>query len=217
MSSAIFICSTTNWSNSLVDCWFHSFLRSFHLVIMSSDRQYPNIIICGTPGVGKTRLCQEICSQNPALKYVNLNELVKQNHFIIEFDNENQCDIVDDDALNDYLENTYFLQSYSSGLVIDYHSSGIVPDNNQIHGVFVLRCDDKTLHDRLKNANKLCEKKIEQYIQSEAFQVCLNEAREAFDESMVYELRNQTNEDLKKNLDYLSKWIDRWPFYETID
>ncbi|CAF4902697.1 unnamed protein product, partial [Rotaria sp. Silwood2] len=76
--------------------------------------------------------------------------------------------------INDYLNDTYFQKLLSSsGLIIDYHSAGIIPDHNHIH-----------------------EKKIEQIIQFENFQVCLHEAREAFDESIVHELINETENDL---------------------
>jgi adenylate kinase len=198
---------------------------------MSSNKQFPNIIICGTPGIsffivfhfkffligaGKTRLCQELCSSNKSLNYININELAKQHQFILEYDQENQCEILNDDAINDYLDHEYFQKSSPSGLVIDYHSAGIIPDNNQIHGIVVLRCNKDELYDRLKNGN-YSESKIEQYIQSEVFQVCLNEAHEAFDEAIVCQLSNTTDEDLKKNIEYLLKWIDRWPVNDTME
>ncbi|CAF4314277.1 unnamed protein product, partial [Rotaria sp. Silwood2] len=69
---------------------------------------------------------------------------------------------------------------------------------------------------RLKNRN-YSEKKIEQIIQFENFQVCLHEAQEAFDESIVHELINETENDLKNNIKYLLKWIDRWPLIDIID
>jgi adenylate kinase len=101
-------------------------------------------------------------------------------------------------------------------LIIDYHSPGIIPDNNQINGIVVLRCNKDELYNRLKNENYSLNK-IEQYIQSEVFQVCLNEAREAFDETIVCQLNNTTDEDLKKNIEYLIKWIDQWPIFSTME
>jgi hypothetical protein len=49
------------------------------------------------------------------------------------------------------------------------------------------------------------------------YQVCLDEAYEAFDESIVQQLINTTEEDLKKNIEYLLKWIDQWPFNDISD
>ncbi len=167
-------------------------------------------------GVGKSRLCQELCSSNKSLKYINIIDLAKQNKFLLDYDVENQCDILNDDAINDYLDDEYFRKSIPSGLVLDYHSAGIIPDNNHIHGIFVLRCSNDKLYDRLKTRNN-SEKKIEENIQSEMYQVCLDEAYEAFDESIVQQLINTTEEDLKKNIEYLLKWIDQWPFNDISD
>jgi adenylate kinase len=167
-------------------------------------------------GVGKSRFCQELCSLNKSLNYININDLAKQNKYIFEYDEENQCEILNDDAINDYLDDEYFQKSFPSGLIIDYHSAGIIPDNNYIHGIFVLRCNNDKLYDRLKTRN-YSEKKIEEHVQSEVFQVCLDEAREAYDETIVHELINETDDDLKKNTEYLLTWIDRWPFNDTLE
>jgi adenylate kinase len=90
----------------------------------------------------------------------------------------------------------------------------MLPETNHIHGIFVIRCSNDKLYDRLKSRN-YSEKKLEQNIQSEIFQVCLDEARESFDETIVHELTNETDDDLKKNIEYLSTWIDRWPLNDN--
>ncbi|UJR14863.1 hypothetical protein I4U23_001848 [Adineta vaga] len=183
---------------------------------MTSRKQFPNIIICGTSGVGKSRFCQQLCSLNSVLKHININDLAKQHKFLLEYDEENQCDILNDDAINDYFDHEYVQKSLSSGLIIDYHSAGIISDNNQIHAIFVLRCTCDKLMDRL-NSRNYSKDKLEQIIQSEAFHLCLTEAREAFDEAIVHELNNVTEDDLKNNLEFILKWIDQWPFNNTMD
>ena len=167
-------------------------------------------------GVGKSRLCQQLCSSNPSLKHIDITDLAKQHKYLLDYDDENQCNILDDDAIGDYLDDQYFQKSSSSGLLIDFHSAGIIPDNNQIHAIFVLRCNSNTLSDRLK-ARNYPKNKLEYILQSETFQLCLNEAREAFDEAMVYEIQNNSEDDLKNNLEYLLKWIDQWPFNTTME
>jgi adenylate kinase len=168
------------------------------------------ILIIFSLGVGKSRLCQELCSANKSLKYININDLAKQQKFLLEYDEENECQILDDDAVHDYLDDEYFQQSSpSSGLIIDYHSAGIVPDSDHIHGIFVIRCSNDKLYDRLKQRN-YSDKKIEQNIQSEIFQVCLDDARETFDESLIHEIINETEDDFKKNIENLSNWINQW-------
>ena len=161
-------------------------------------------------GVGKSYLSERLCLSNSSLKHININDLAKQNKFFLGYDEENQCDILDDDAINDYLNDTYFKKSSLSGLIIDYHSAGIIPDNSFIHGIFVLRCSNDILFERLKSGN-YSEKKAQENIQSEVFHGCLNDAREAYDESIVYELINETENDLKNNTEYLLEWIDKWP------
>ena len=168
-------------------------------------------------GVGKSRLCQEICAANKSLTYVNINDLAKREKFLLEYDEENQCHILDDDAVSDYLDSEYFQKSTApSGLVIDYHSAGIVPETDHVHAIIVVRCSNDKLFDRLKQ-RKYSDKKIEQNIQSEIFQVCLDEAQESFDESIVHQLTNETEEDLKKNVERLSTWINRWPVQSSLD
>lgn len=195
--------------------------HEFYQTTSKSDRLWHTWFVIDSPsllfsslGVGKTRLCQQICSANKSLRYINIIELARQEKFLLHYDDENQCEILDDDALNDYLDREYFQQS--SGFLIDYHSAGIIPDGNQIHGIVVLRCTDEILKDRLKKGNS-SSRKIEQTIQSEVFEMCLNEAREAFDETIVCQLNNTTEDDMQKNVEYLLKWIDRWPFNDPME
>ena len=160
--------------------------------------------------MGKTRLCQELCSANSSLTYLNINDLAKQQKFLLDYDEENECQILDDDAVHDYLEEEYFNSSPPpSGLIIDYHSAGIVPDSEAIHGVFVVRCNNEKLYDRLQQ-RQYSTKKIDQNIQSEIFQICLDEARETFDEHLVHQINNEIEENLKKNVENLVKWIEQW-------
>lgn len=142
---------------------------------------------------------------------MNINDLAKEKNFLLEYDEENECHILNDDALQDYLEAEYFeKETAPSGLIFDYVSAGIVPESDSIHAVFVVRCANDKLYDRLKKRN-YSTKKIEQNIQSEIFQVCLDEARESFDETIVHQLTNETEEDFEKNLQFLRHWIDQWP------
>ena len=167
-------------------------------------------MIFSDKGVGKSRLCQALCPDNTSPKYVSIKEIAKQQKVLLEHDDENECEILDDDAIYDYFENEYFqADSVPSGLVIDYHSPGIIPDNDAIHGIFVVRCSNDKLYDRLKQRN-YSEKKIEQNIQSEIFQVCLDDAHESFDKQLVHQLTNETEDDFKKNVDNLLSWIEQW-------
>ena len=144
------------------------------------------------------------------MTYININDLAKQQKFLLEYDEANECQILDDNALHDYLDDEYFKKSSRpSGLIIDYHSPGMIPDSDYIDGVFVIRCSNDKLYDRLRQRN-YSEKKLEQNIQSEIFQVCLDEARESFDQNIVHEITNESEDDFKKNIENLVNWIHQW-------
>ncbi|CAF0854395.1 unnamed protein product [Didymodactylos carnosus] len=175
----------------------------------------PNIIICGTPGVGKSRLCQDLCQKCPELRYININDIAQEKSLYIEYDDDNECQVLDDERVQDFLEEKYF-RLKESGLVIDYHSAEIIPDDGQIQGIFVLRTDNDVLYYRLQQRN-YSTKKIDQNIQSEIFQVCLDEANESFDQNIVHELRNNDEKDYQRNLEYLINWIQNWPSINTND
>lgn len=49
------------------------------------------------------------------------------------------------------------------------------------------------------------------------FQSCLNEAHETYDEFIIHELNNTTEDDLKRNIEYLLKWINQWPFNDIME
>ena len=72
----------------------------------NGSRLEPNIIVTGTPGVGKTTICNEL-AQKTGLKHINVSELVKEKGIGA---NSNDPDdpntqIVDEDRLLDCIEN----------------------------------------------------------------------------------------------------------------
>lgn len=145
--------------------------------------------------------------------------MAKEKNLLLEFDQENRCEILNDEALRHYLDENFFQKSpfsSPSGLILDFHSAGIIPDNNQIHQIFVLRTSADVLKQRLEKRN-LPSEILESKINFEKFAVCLNEARESFYESIVLELQNDTEEDFKKNVEFVSDWIEKWPINTFVD
>lgn len=61
-------------------------------------RTQPNIIVTGTPGVGKTTHC-EILAQNTGLKHLSINDVVKTRECHEGWDEERSCWIVDEDKV----------------------------------------------------------------------------------------------------------------------
>ena len=61
-------------------------------------RTNPNIIITGTPGVGKTSHC-EVLTQNAGLKHLSVNEVVKEKGCHEGWSDEYSSYIVDEDKV----------------------------------------------------------------------------------------------------------------------
>jgi adenylate kinase len=63
-----------------------------------ATRTQPNIIVTGTPGVGKTTHC-EMLAQSTGLKHLSVNEVVKERGCHEGWDEEYKCWIVDEDKV----------------------------------------------------------------------------------------------------------------------
>lgn len=175
------------------------------IATMSMLRTDPNIIITGTPGVGKTTHCEELASKT-GLHHLSVNEVVKK-HNIGESSNDPDdpnTKIVDEDRLLDCIENDL----EEGGQIIDWHACDLFPPS-LIDLVCVVRCDNKLLYDRLKERN-YSEKKLQENMDCEIMEVLLQEAREAYDEQMVVELKSESTEDIDSNVERIEKWIQNW-------
>jgi len=62
-------------------------------------RTSPNIIITGTPGVGKTTHCEQL-AQATGLTHLNVNKVVKERECEDGYDEELKSVIVDEDKVS---------------------------------------------------------------------------------------------------------------------
>lgn len=106
-------------------------------------RKLPNIIITGTPGVGKSSHAQLLAEQTN-LHHFSINDIVKERNCYEGYDEEFKSYVVDDDKLLDSIEN----EIKEGGKVIDWHVCDIFPES-WIDLVVVLRTNNTTLYDRL--------------------------------------------------------------------
>ncbi|KEZ40251.1 Adenylate kinase isoenzyme 6 [Scedosporium apiospermum] len=166
-------------------------------------RDSPNIIITGTPGVGKTTHC-ELLSQRTGLRHLSVNQIVKDKGCHEGWDEEYSCWIVDEDRLLDSLED----EVPTGGCLIDWHACDLFP-KRWIDLVVVLRVDSSTLYDRL-NARGYPEAKLQENLDAELMDVLIQEAREAYDDEIVVELTSNTSEEMEENIDRIEEWIKRW-------
>lgn len=65
---------------------------------MASSRDDPNIVITGTPGVGKTSHC-ELLAKNTGLKHLSVNQIIKDRNCHEGWDDKLQSYIVDEDKV----------------------------------------------------------------------------------------------------------------------
>lgn len=108
------------------------------------SRKLPNIVITGTPGVGKTVHCEQLASDT-GLKHVSVNAIVKETEAHEGWDEELGSWIVDEDKLLDNME-TWIPEG---GNIIDWHACDLFP-KRWIDLVVVLRCPKTdVLFDRL--------------------------------------------------------------------
>ena len=59
-------------------------------------RRAPNVLVTGTPGTGKTTLCEQVAGAT-GLKHVNVGDLVKTQQLDTGWDEEFECLVMDED------------------------------------------------------------------------------------------------------------------------
>ncbi|XP_055983804.1 adenylate kinase isoenzyme 6-like [Sorex fumeus] len=145
----------------------------------------PNILLTGTPGVGKTTLGKELAPR-AGLKYVNVGDLAQEGQLFDGYDEEYECSIFDDDKVIDELEN----QMSEGGVIVDCLGCDFFPES-WFHVVFVLRIDNTVLYKRLETRG-YSEKKLKENIQCEIFQVLYEEALTSYNEEIVHQLLSKS-------------------------
>mmetsp|Transcript_16137 Transcript_16137/g.41776 ORF Transcript_16137/g.41776 Transcript_16137/m.41776 type:complete len:175 (-) Transcript_16137:159-683(-) len=169
------------------------------------DRLRPNILVTGTPGVGKTTLCEAI-AEATSLRHVELSKLVREEKLYREWDDEMDCSIFDEemvcDALDPILEN--------GGVVLDFHSSSFM-DDTWFDMALVLRADTSMLFSRLEKRH-YPQEKIQGNVEAEIFQTCLDEARELFEESgmEIIELQHDNLEQLEEAVMKVKQFVEEF-------
>lgn len=172
-----------------------------------SSRPLPNILITGTPGVGKTVHGTQLTTENPLLRHLSVNDVVRDHQCHEGWDAERNCWIVDEDKLLDVLEEMEVKEK--GGWVLDWHGADVFP-KSWIDLVVVLRCEDTgVMWERLRTRN-YDDAKIQENLDAEIFGILAEEAREGFDEEIVVELNSQSAEDIDSNCERISQWLESW-------
>ena len=184
-------------------------------------RGQPNIIVTGTPGVGKTSHC-ELLAQNSGLQHLSINQVVKERSCHDGWDEEFKSWMVDEDKVSTRANPASFKANIKSpqlldamedeipqgGYIIDWHACDLFP-KRWIDLVVVLRTDSTKLYDRLQ-ARNYPESKLQENLDSEIMEVLLEEARESYNDEIVVELQSNDADDIESNVERIMIWIEDW-------
>ena len=168
----------------------------------------PNILITGTPGVGKTSLCSLLENQLPeeykiqGFQYVKLTDLIQSKKLYKNWNEEFDVPEFDVDMVCDELEP---LMSGRGGIILEFHSCDFFPER-WFQLVVLLRCDNTQLYDRLKERG-YAEKKITENIECEILDVLKEEVEQSYKPEIVLELRSDTVEDMQSNIESVATRI----------
>lgn len=171
--------------------------------VQNLKREAPNILITGTPGVGKSTLCKTL-AELTGLQWLEISKIAKEHNCLEEYDEEYKCPVLDEDKLLDGLEEVMC----KGGNIVDYFSCDFFPER-WFDIVFVLRAENTVLYDRLVTRG-YTGKKLEDNVQCEIFQTILEEAKSSYKEEIVQELSSRTFEELQDNVNRICLWLQQW-------
>ncbi|KAI9230066.1 MAG: AAA domain-containing protein [Piptocephalis tieghemiana] len=165
------------------------------------DRTLPNILITGTPGTGKTSTA-EMVAQLTSFEHMEVGKLVREQQLHDGYLEEHDSLDLNEDKLLDYLEG----ELREGGKVVDFHGSDLFPED-WFDLIVVLRTNNTLLYDRLQSRG-YTEAKVQENIECEIFQECLEEARSHFPEEMIVELVSETVDQMESNAERIHQWFE---------
>ncbi|KAF7387234.1 hypothetical protein HZH68_012911 [Vespula germanica] len=171
--------------------------------MIKTNNKEPNILVTGTPGVGKSLMCRML-SEKTGLVWLDVSKLAIEHECLEEYDEVYQCPILDEDKLLDIMENVM----NEGGKIVDYHGADFFPER-WFDIVFVLRTDNTILYDRLVERG-YTGKKLEDNIDCEIFQTILEEAKASYRTEIVHELTSNTMDHVVDNVNRICQWIEQW-------
>ena len=128
------------------------------------------IAVSGTPGTGKTRLAKSFVKKR--FVYVDLKNI---KGISSGYDKKRKCRIIDTTIMVKKIIEL-IKKNPEKSFVFDSHLSHYIP-KKYVDLCIITKCSLKTLQKRLVKRG-YSKKKIQENLQSEIFDICLNEAKE---------------------------------------
>jgi adenylate kinase len=159
------------------------------------------ICVSGTPGTGKSTLAKALMKE---LGYpvLDVKKFIKEKNLSSGYDEEKRCEIIDVKLLNKELikEINKVKKEKPKGIVIDSHLSHYLP-KKYVDLVVVTKCKLKELEKRLEK-RRYSKSKVRDNLDSEIFDICFNEAKEAGHDVFVVNMseinKKQRNDEIKQ-------------------
>ena len=131
------------------------------------------VCVSGSVGTGKTTYAKRLANKLKA-RYIDVNKIIKENNISEGYDKKRKCEIVDIKKLNKVLEK--IIKESKESLVIDSHMSHFLSPR-LVDYVVITKTSLKKLKNRLKKRG-YSKSKIDENLEVEIMDICLNEARE---------------------------------------
>lgn len=172
-----------------------------------SERKRPNILVTGTPGVGKTSTASLI-AEKLDMHHTNIGNIIKEKKCHLEYDAALDTHVLDEEKLLDTLEIDFDTDHVSGGIVADHHACELFPER-WFDLILVLRADTEVLYDRLTERG-YSEKKRNENMQCEIMRVVVDEAKESYEPEIVIELTNNSIDQMDQNVARVEAWTLQW-------
>ena len=177
--------------------------RLMRCMLALTNRVCCCVLRCAMLGCGKSALSARV-SELLGMRHVEVGSLVRDRSLHSGWDSAHSAYTLDDDKLCDLLE----VELAAGGCIVDFHSTSTFPVR-WFALVVVLRCSTHTLYDRLVRRGYSADK-VGENVESEIMQVCLDEAREAWDERQVLQLQSDSVEQMDDNVERCAQWLRQW-------
>jgi adenylate kinase len=152
------------------------------------------IIVTGTPATGKTTVAKAIAKQLD-FHYVDVKRLIKDNNLSEGFDEERDCDIIDENKLSKFIVDNV-IKAYNRNVVIDSHLSHFIPKKN-VDVCVLTTCELDDLKKRLEERD-YAYKKIKENMMCEIMDIVGEELREQGYEAFLIDTSKELISQIEK-------------------